>query len=146
MYNCTNSKLTQAKYIYLQSFKTFSICFCYISEKEERLFNAGNIQDFLKQTGKDQMLVMPGVALTVGGEGRSTFELFSLYVTMSQYGMKGKIICNVFISCGSKISLLCLNWVRVNTYCSSFLKHRSKSTFVYRARICLWNRSLKTGV
>ena len=39
------------------------------------------------------MLIVPGIAPTTGGEGKSTPQLFSRYVTSSIYRVKGKISC-----------------------------------------------------
>ena len=81
------------------------------------------------------MLIFPGIPPTTGGEGKSTpnYSVCMLHC----HGVKGNIICTVFILSVSKTVLLSSYWVWVNSYCTSLLKQRSKFTYVYRARTCL---------
>ena len=39
------------------------------------------------------MMIVPGIAPTTGGEGKSNSQIFSLYVPSSLYGVKVNIIC-----------------------------------------------------
>ena len=51
-----------------------------ISAIEERLIILGNMQYFVDQTGKDQVLVFPGMAPTTGGKGKSVYPVCMLHV------------------------------------------------------------------
>ena len=75
--------LTQSKHIYLHVLlKTSPLCFYSISAKEERLYKIGNMHYYVEQTWKGQMLVLPGMAPTQGGESKSVIIQFVCHIVL----------------------------------------------------------------